>query len=131
MADKGSLDGDIAAEARLYHPCTGIDLSIAKMERPIAERIVNLERCIEVRNNGRCRKDDEAVIPHYQWPEKTDGTHLSADAHEFRALLDRYYDLRGWDRQTGWPTREKLEELGLELARAPEPQGVPQMAAGR
>jgi len=132
MADKGSLDGDTSAEAVLYRPCTGIELDISEMERPIAERIVNLERCIEVRNNGRCREDDEAVIPHYQWPEKTDGTHLSADAHEFRALLDRYYDLRGWDRQTSWPTREKLEELGLEeVARALEPLRVPQMAVGR
>jgi len=111
--DTGPIYGDTSAEAVLYRPCTGIDLSIQEMERPIAERIVNLERCIEVRNNGRCRQMDEEVIPHYQWPEKTDGSHLSADAHEFRALLDRYYDLRGWDKQTGWPTQEKLEELDL------------------
>jgi aldehyde:ferredoxin oxidoreductase len=28
--------------------------------------------------------------------------------------LDAYYDLRGWDKETGKPTREKLTELGLE-----------------
>ncbi|MBN1400869.1 MAG: hypothetical protein JXA74_08520 [Anaerolineae bacterium] len=107
------LIGDPSAEALLYRACTGIDMDIETMQRPTAERIITLERCLEVRNAGRKREEDEAVIPHYQWSEKTDRTHLSADAHEFRALLDRYYDLRGWDRATGWPTRERLEALGL------------------
>ena len=105
--------GDTAAEARLYRACTGIDIDITQMESPIAERIVNLERCLDVRNYGRNRAIDEAVIPHYQWGEKTDGTHLSADATEFHALLDRFYKLRGWDKETGVPTPEKLRELEL------------------
>jgi aldehyde:ferredoxin oxidoreductase len=29
-------------------------------------------------------------------------------------MLDEYYRLRGWDVSTGWPTKEKLRELGLE-----------------
>jgi len=29
-------------------------------------------------------------------------------------LLDEFYELRGWDKTTGRPTREKLEELGLK-----------------
>ncbi|MCD6518447.1 MAG: hypothetical protein J7M05_00785, partial [Anaerolineae bacterium] len=109
-----SIYGDLTAEARLFQSCTGIDLDIKEMEQPIAERIVNLERAIEIRNNGRERSLDEAVIPHFQWPSKVDGTHLSEDAHEFRELLDRYYELRGWDKTTGWPKPEKLRELGLD-----------------
>lgn len=109
-----AIYGDVAAEEKLYRACTGLDIDIAEMESPIAERIVNLERCVDVRNYGRNRDIDEAVIPHYQWDEKTDGTHLSADAREFKALLDRFYDLRGWDKKTGAPTPEKLAELGLE-----------------
>ncbi|MDF1512562.1 MAG: aldehyde ferredoxin oxidoreductase N-terminal domain-containing protein [Anaerolineae bacterium] len=106
--------GDIDIEAKLYKACTGLDIDTAEMDSPIAERIVNLERCLDVRNFGRNREIDEAVIPHFQWAEKTDGTQLSADANEFRALLDRFYDLRGWDKQTGAPTPEKLDSLGLE-----------------
>ena len=117
-AEQGSLYGDTSAEAMMYRPCTGIDMDISEMESPVAERIVNLERFIEIRNNGRCREIDELVIPHYQWTEKTDGTHLSEDAGEFRALLDRYYELRGWDKQTGWPIPEKLEQLGLATVAA-------------
>jgi len=30
-----------------------------------------------------------------------------------RQTLDTYYEVRGWDKETGMPTREKLEELGL------------------
>jgi aldehyde:ferredoxin oxidoreductase len=28
-------------------------------------------------------------------------------------MLDEYYQLRGWDPETGWPTKEKLAELSL------------------
>jgi aldehyde:ferredoxin oxidoreductase len=30
------------------------------------------------------------------------------------AMLDKYYELRGWDKATGKPTPEKLKELDLE-----------------
>ena len=86
------------------------------MERPIAERIVTLERCMDVRNTGRSRADDEAVIPHFQWEGKVDGTQLSADGHEFRAMLENYYRLRGWDVETGHPTQATIKALGLSLS---------------
>jgi len=28
-------------------------------------------------------------------------------------MLDEYYERHGWDRQTGFPTRESLTALGL------------------
>ncbi|GAI60903.1 unnamed protein product, partial [marine sediment metagenome] len=31
----------------------------------------------------------------------------------FGALMDDYYKLRGWDKETGVPKREKLAELGM------------------
>lgn len=36
------------------------------------------------------------------------------DKDKFEALKDRYYKLRGWDVNTGRPTRAKLEELDLK-----------------
>jgi len=56
-------------------------------------------------------------------------------------MKDRYYALRGWDRETGIPTRETLERCGLQdvadalerligsLASATEETGMP-VAAG-
>ncbi|MEI6127885.1 MAG: aldehyde ferredoxin oxidoreductase C-terminal domain-containing protein [Pseudomonadota bacterium] len=29
-------------------------------------------------------------------------------------MLDQYYELRGWDKETGIPSSEKLIELGLD-----------------
>ncbi len=31
-------------------------------------------------------------------------------------MLDMYYELRGWDKRNGFPTRRKLQHLGLEFA---------------
>jgi aldehyde:ferredoxin oxidoreductase len=32
---------------------------------------------------------------------------------DLKKMLDEYYTERGWDLQTGTPTRKKLTELGL------------------
>jgi aldehyde:ferredoxin oxidoreductase len=32
---------------------------------------------------------------------------------DWNDLVDLYYDRRGWDRETGWPTRETYEKYGL------------------
>jgi len=29
-------------------------------------------------------------------------------------ILDDYYDERGWDKRTGWPTAARLKALGIE-----------------
>lgn len=29
-------------------------------------------------------------------------------------MPEAYYELQGWDREKGWPTRERLEQLGLK-----------------
>ncbi len=36
------------------------------------------------------------------------------DRKKFEALKDRFYELRGWDVETGRPTRKKLEELDMK-----------------
>jgi aldehyde:ferredoxin oxidoreductase len=36
------------------------------------------------------------------------------DRDEFERMKDEYYQLRGWDIATGFQTKSKLEELGLE-----------------
>jgi aldehyde:ferredoxin oxidoreductase len=35
------------------------------------------------------------------------------DKEKFEQMKDEYYEIRGWDKETGIPTRKKLEELGL------------------
>jgi len=33
---------------------------------------------------------------------------------DFPALLNAYYEARGWDKESGKPSKEKLIELGLD-----------------
>ncbi|OKY78834.1 MAG: Aldehyde:ferredoxin oxidoreductase [Candidatus Methanohalarchaeum thermophilum] len=107
--------GMLEAESKLYSTCTGLDISNNEMESPKAERIVNLERAIQVKNHKRKREIDEYVINHFKWPEKEKSwrTHISKDATEWKKLLTRFYEKLGWDTETGRPTRSKLEELDL------------------
>jgi len=81
------------------------------------ERAFNLERAIAVRNHGRCRQDDETIIPYFETlenePNPLIGERQKLDRQRFLGLLDEYYTLRGWDVTTGVPTRQRLLALGL------------------
>ncbi len=101
---------DTALMAKLLSACTGIDVSEAELDRA-GERIWTLLRAIDVRNFGRDRAIDESTLDGYMYPGKDDGVML--DRERFLTLLDKYYELSGWDLERGWPTRARLEALGL------------------
>ncbi|MEM2927229.1 MAG: aldehyde ferredoxin oxidoreductase C-terminal domain-containing protein, partial [Candidatus Bathyarchaeia archaeon] len=100
--------GDTSAEARLFSSVTGIPMDEYSLDRA-GERIFNLERAIAVRE-GRRREIDEGLADYFRKP---DYQGISMDWERFRSLLSEYYELRGWDVETGIPTKRKLEELGL------------------
>lgn len=100
--------GDTSLEAKLLSSATGIDVSEEELHI-IGCRIYNLERAIMVRE-GRTRMADESVIPYFQKP---DGAGIRLDVEKFKALMDEFYKLRGWDPRTGWLRRVTLEELDL------------------
>ena len=64
------------------------------------------------------RRDDETIIPYFEYPEwwqsplLTEKKHLERD--RFIPLLEKYYRLRGWDVERGRPTVSKLRQLGLD-----------------
>jgi aldehyde:ferredoxin oxidoreductase len=100
---------DIGAEARLFSSATGIQTSQQALDS-IGSRIYHLERCIMVRE-GRTRIVDEEAAQHFQ---KHDARGVSIDPKDFSELMDEFYAIRGWDPQTGWPTRHTLLSVGLE-----------------
>jgi len=67
---------------------------------------------IDIRNHDRDRAIDESTIDSFMYPGKDDG--VTPDRNKLLALLDTYYELSGWNPANGWPTRSKLEELGLQ-----------------
>ena len=116
------LPGDLAPGlAALWdEPLTGEDLL------QIGERIVNLERLYNVRE-GLSRADDrlparfiEETVPLFGFerdPETGRSRQSSvpvghAQIYDFEAMLDRYYQLRGWSRD-GIPKPATLRRLGL------------------
>ena len=73
------------------------------------ERIVNVERCFNVRE-GFTRKED--LLPQRFLAEPLEGSTVELDM-----MLSKYYRIRGWSNQ-GIPTKEKLEELSLKSCTA-------------
>ena len=99
--------------AKLYSACTGWQVTPEELMKT-GDRIFNLMKAYIVRQ-GLTRKDDDWPARYYEepWPgEVRKGALLSRDKMD--RLLDEYYDLRGWDKETGVPTKRKLIELDLD-----------------
>jgi aldehyde:ferredoxin oxidoreductase len=96
----------------MFNLVTGKDWDVAHIHG-IAERLRNLERLFDVRQ-GLSRANDDLPKKFFEKPlskGKYEGAVL--DRGKFEAMKDEYYMLRGWDKQTGAPTKEKMAELGL------------------
>ncbi len=112
--DKPDHIADKEFELRQFNAVVGTDWTLDDMHKA-CERVLNLERAIRVRQ-GRTRANDESVIPFFEQPAPfpDEPGPQTLEVSKFKELMDRYYVLRGWDNGTGWPTRAKLEELGLK-----------------
>jgi aldehyde:ferredoxin oxidoreductase len=87
------------------------DMTFAELQM-VGERRVNMMRAFNARE-GLDRRND--VIPEKLFkPLKggvSDGWKLDRD--EVKSALDLYFEFCGWDVETGNPTQNKLDELGL------------------
>ena len=82
--------------------------------RIMGERSWNLTRLFNVRE-GFTRKDDTLPLRLFSLPStKGPSKGQVVDKDSFEKMLDEYYQIVGWDRLTGIPTKEKLVELGIE-----------------
>ena len=78
----------------------------------VGERRVNMMRAFNARD-GFDRKDD--LIPQKLFQPLKGGASdgWALDRAEVDAAMNKYYELCGWDADTGNPNRAKLEELDL------------------
>ena len=91
---------------------TGTKVSQDDMKK-IADRILTLERAFIIRE-GISKKDDILVGRFMDEPVHggpNDG--VTYDRIKWDKMLERYYELVGWDKNTGVPTPEKIKEWGL------------------
>jgi len=99
--------------ANLMDAITGLRYTPEEVQA-VGERINNLARAFNVRE-GFTRNDDTLPDRLMTEPLKEGGSKghfISKD--DLKQMLDEYYRERGWDSNTGAPTREKLKELGIE-----------------
>ena len=99
--------------ADLMEAVTGLKYTPEEVQA-VGERINNLARAFNVRE-GFTRDDDrlpERLMTEPLEAGASKGQVISKD--DLNKMLDEYYRERGWDINTGSPTKEKLVELGLE-----------------
>ena len=97
---------------KLYESLTGYSLTAQEVEK-VGERVNNVARAFNVRE-GFSRVDD--TFPKRIMTEPIPGGASKGQlisAEDLNKMLDEYYEARGWDKKTGVPSREKLEELEL------------------
>ncbi len=97
--------------ASLLKAATGWDITGNEVQQ-IGERIVNLERLFIARE-GITRRDDTLPKRFLREPLPEGSGPSMGSVLELEPMLDEYYRSRGWDVETGLPTDEKLDELGL------------------
>lgn len=103
---------DMEMATRIFNLSTGKDWEVSQFLK-VSERVRNLERMFDVRQGLR-RKDDSLPKKFFEQPlSKGQYKGEVMDKEKFEQMKDEYYELRGWNKETGIPTREKLEELGL------------------
>ncbi|KKL64658.1 hypothetical protein LCGC14_2162760, partial [marine sediment metagenome] len=79
----------------------------------IGERVINLQRMFNMRE-GFSRKDD--MIPERMKKVPSFGIYKDENRcgiSDYEAMLNEYYEARGWDLETGAPSKDKLDELGI------------------
>lgn len=97
-----------------YNACSGRNLSEQDMLK-VGERTWNIEKSYNTRC-GATRADDMIPKRFFEEPLKGGGPSggTVVDRGKFEAILDEYYDDRGYEKKTGLPKRETLERLDLK-----------------
>jgi aldehyde:ferredoxin oxidoreductase len=95
----------------LINAACGVDWQIPDLMRS-GERAWNLKRVINCRLGLNAQNDQlpkALLLPYTDNPAS-----VGQFTPDFNGMLQAYYEVRGWDPATGFPTTEKLKELGLD-----------------
>lgn len=121
--------GDPTLESRIFSAVTGIETDEAGLHQ-YGERIFNLQRCVLLREGRRPKVDDvpeefnfvdpvetvfmnpEVIVPG-PGEEVISRKGQTLDRDVFEEMRKEFYELRGWDSESGLQKVETLERLGL------------------
>ena len=121
--------GDPTLESKLLSAVSGVDTDETGLDR-YGERIFNLQRAILLREGWKAKDDDapaefnftdplvfdplnpRLIVPGpAEEPVSVKGNVI--DRGEFEAMRKKFYELRGWDADSGLQKAEILEQLDL------------------
>ena len=121
--------GDPTLESKLFSAVTGIDTDEAELNQ-YGERIFNLQRSVLLREGRRPKVDDvpdefnfvdpvqyvfmnpNVIVPG-PGDEVISRKGKTLDRDVFEEMRKEFYELRGWDSESGVQKAETLERLGL------------------
>jgi aldehyde:ferredoxin oxidoreductase len=120
--------GDPDLEGKIFNAVTGLPAEELDI---FAERVFNMQRIIRVREGHRVPEDDYPLDFNFTEPmglnlhgsrmvmpgpgaQPKDMSDNILDRDKFTEMLHEFYELRGWDKETGLPTLETLTRLGME-----------------
>jgi aldehyde:ferredoxin oxidoreductase len=98
----------------LTRAALGIDISEAEFMR-LGQAAYNLEKAFNTIHAGFTRQDDYPPRRYMEEPvDRGPYAGSRCDKDKWDEMLDRFYELNGWDVETGMQTRGGLHELGLD-----------------
>lgn len=109
-----TLYGPIEA-VEMINAATGWDMTLEEYLK-VGERRINMMRAFNARE-GLNRENDRLTKKFFK-PLQGSGPNagFAFTPQQIESLKEAYYRFNGWDVATGNPTRQKLEQLGLEWA---------------
>jgi len=121
--------GDPTLESQIFSAATGIETDETGLNQ-YGERIFNLQRGILLREGRRPKADD--MVAEFNFTDPVESVFMNPDVivpgpgkevisrkgqtldrDVFATMRKEFYDLRGWDTDTGLQKAETLERLGL------------------
>ena len=121
-----------ALEWQIFSAVTGRDVDEAGLNR-LGERNFNMQRALHLKHGWKGRDDDQMMDYYFNQPLKKGelfcdpecivpgkGDEIISvegrvfDRQDFEKLKDEYYELRGWDVETGLPKKQTLKDFDLE-----------------
>lgn len=102
-----SMGPNLRLSQQIHAAITGVPYDDEAVEQEYCDRLWLLERSIQARQ-GHTRDDDQLFDSVYE-----EFGQFGVTPEVVNEALDRYYDMRGIDHETGLPRRSEYERLGL------------------
>jgi aldehyde:ferredoxin oxidoreductase len=105
---------DVEQVVEIVNSATGWNTTVWELMK-VGERALNLGRVFNSRE-GFTVTDDCLPVRFFASFPSGPLAGVAVDQDQLRAALRTYYGMMGWDKETGLPTVEKLQELGIAWA---------------